>query len=38
MAQFNIDTGSLDPKISSRYEVMYLANGANGDLVSTVNP
>lgn len=37
MAQFNIDTGSLDPKISSRYEVMYLANGANGDIVTTDN-
>jgi hypothetical protein len=38
MAQYNIETTSLDPKISSRYEVMYLANGALGNLVSTINP
>jgi hypothetical protein len=38
MAQFNSDTGALDPKISSRYEVVMLANNANGDIVSTSNP
>jgi hypothetical protein len=38
VAQFNKDTGALDPKISSRYEVMMLANGVNGNIVSTVNP
>lgn len=37
MAQFNIDTGALDTKISSRYEVVMLANGANGSIVSTEN-
>ena len=38
MAQYNIETTSLDPKISSRYEVIYLANGAAGNLVTTSNP
>jgi hypothetical protein len=38
MAQFNSDTGALDPKISSRYEVVMLANNTNGDIVSTSNP
>jgi hypothetical protein len=38
LAQYNIDTGSLDQKISSRYEVMMLANGPGGNLVSTANP
>jgi hypothetical protein len=38
VAQYNIDTGSLDQKISSRYEVMMLANGPGGNLVSTANP
>jgi hypothetical protein len=37
VAQFNIDTGALDPKISSRYEVVMLASGADGDVVSTDN-
>ena len=38
MAQYNTETTSLDPKISSRYEVIYLANGAAGNLVTTSNP
>jgi hypothetical protein len=38
VAQYKVETGTLDPKISSHYEVMMLANGANGDLVSTGNP
>ena len=38
MAQYSKDTGALDPKISSRYEVMMLANNANGDIVSLSNP
>ena len=38
MAQFKVETGTLDPKISSHYEVMMLANGANGNIVSTGNP
>ena len=38
MAQWKVETGALDPKISSHYEVMYLANGALGALVSTTNP
>jgi hypothetical protein len=38
VAQFNKDIGALDPKISSRYEVMMLANNANGDIVSLSNP
>ena len=38
MAQWKVETGALDPKISSHYEVMYLANGAFGALVSTTNP
>jgi hypothetical protein len=38
MAQWKIETGTLDPKISSHYEVMILANGANGNVVSTMNP
>ena len=38
MAQYKVETGTLDPKISSHYEVMMLANGANGNIVSTINP
>jgi hypothetical protein len=38
VAQFKVETASLDPKISSHYEVMMLANGANGNIVSTSNP
>jgi len=38
MAQYNTETTSLDPKISSRYEVIYLANGAAGNLVTIGNP
>jgi len=37
MAQFQKETGQLDPKISNHYEVMMLANGANGDIVSVTN-
>jgi len=38
VAQFKVESGALDPKISSHYEVMMLANGANGNIVSTSNP
>jgi len=38
MAQFRVETGSYDPKISNHFEVMMLANNANGDIVSTSNP
>ena len=38
MAQFKIETGTLDSKISSHYEVMMLANGANGNIVTIGNP
>jgi hypothetical protein len=37
MAQFQKETGLLDPKISNHYEVVMLANNANGDIVSTEN-
>ena len=37
MAQYKVETAALDPKISSHYEVMYLANGAIGEIVSTKN-
>ena len=38
MAQFKVETGALDPKISSHYEVMMLANGPAGYLISNTNP
>ena len=38
MAQYKVETQALDPKISSHYEVMMLANNANGDIVTTTNP
>ena len=38
MAQYKVETGTFDPKISSHYEVVMLANGANGNIVSTINP
>jgi len=38
MAQYKVETGSYDPKISKHFEVMMLANGANGEIVSTSNP
>jgi hypothetical protein len=38
MAQYKIETSALDPAISKRYEVVMLANNANGDLVSLSNP
>ena len=38
MAQFKVENGALDPKISSHYEVVMLANGVNGNVVSTSNP
>jgi hypothetical protein len=37
VAQYKVETQSLDTKISSHYEVVYLANGANGNIVSTSN-
>ena len=38
MAQYKVETGSYDPKISNHFEVMMLANNANGDIVSVSNP
>jgi hypothetical protein len=38
VAQYKVETGSYDPKISKHFEVMMLANGANGEIVSTSNP
>lgn len=38
MAQWQVETGDLDPRISKRYEVMMLANGYSGNVVSTMNP
>ena len=38
MAQWKSDTQTFDQAISRRYEVMMLANGANGDIVSVTNP
>jgi hypothetical protein len=38
VAQFRVETGSYDPKISNHFEVMMLANNANGDIVTTTNP
>jgi hypothetical protein len=38
VAQYKVETGALDPKISSHYEVVMLANGVNGNIVSTSNP
>jgi hypothetical protein len=38
MAQWRSDTQTYDQAISRRYEVMMLANNANGDIVSTANP
>ena len=38
MAQYKVETGTLDPKISSHYEVVMLANGANGTIISRNNP
>jgi hypothetical protein len=38
MAQYRVETGSYDQKISNHFEVMMLANNANGDIVSTSNP
>ena len=38
MAQFRVETGQLDTRISNHYEVMMLANGPAGNLVSNTNP
>ena len=38
MAQFKVETGTLDAAISKRYEVVMLANNANGDIISRSNP
>lgn len=38
MAQYKVETGSYDSKISKHFEVMMLANNANGDIVTTTNP
>jgi len=38
VAQYRVETGTLDPKISSHYEVVMLANNANGDIISRSNP
>jgi hypothetical protein len=37
MAQFRTDTQSLDPSISTRYEVVMLAD-ENGNIVNSNNP
>lgn len=38
MAQYRVETGSYDPKISNHFEVMMLANNAAGDIVTQSNP
>jgi hypothetical protein len=38
LAQFKVETGALDPAVSKRYEVVMLANGVNGNILSTSNP
>ena len=38
MAQYRVETGSYDPKISNHFEVMMLANNAAGDIVTNNNP
>ena len=38
MAQYRVDNNTFDQAISRRYEVVMLANGANGDIVTTGNP
>lgn len=38
MAQWQAETQALDPRISSHYEVMFLANGPVANIVSTENP
>ena len=38
MAQFKVETGALDAALSKRYEVVMLANNANGDIISRSNP
>lgn len=38
MAQFNKNTGTLDPALSNRYEVVMLANGVSGNVITTSNP
>jgi hypothetical protein len=38
VAQYKVETQTLDAKISSHYEVVMLANNANGDIVSNANP
>jgi len=38
MAQYRVESGAYDSKISNHFEVMMLASGANGNIVSTSNP
>jgi hypothetical protein len=38
VAQYRVETGSYDPKISNHFEVVMLANNANGDIVTVDNP
>jgi hypothetical protein len=38
VAQYRVETGSYDPKISNHFEVMMLANNAAGDIVTNNNP
>jgi hypothetical protein len=38
MAQWKVETGAYDAKISNHFEVMMLANGTNGNIVTTSNP
>jgi len=38
MAQWKVETGAYDQKISNHFEVMMLANNAAGDIVTQNNP
>ena len=38
MAQYRVETGLYDTRISNHFEVMMLANGPAGYLVSNTNP
>jgi hypothetical protein len=38
MAQYRVESGAYDTRISNHFEVMMLANGANGNIVSIGNP
>jgi hypothetical protein len=38
LAQYRVDNDTFDQAISRRYEVVMLANGANGNIVTSGNP